>query len=429
MNHGKIFFIDTSLSGLSGDMLLSAFLDMGFTEEPLYNIFSTINKNYPSPVFKEFKPVSIKREGISAKMLITKILDNTHVLQVDDFKEVLSKSLEMVNLKDAYRDYALKVAETLISSEKNIHKSDTESIHLHELSSPDTLFDILGVSAALQYFSILEEADIYATPLPVGGGTVKFSHGVLNVPAPAVLEILREYAIPFHFGPVKEEILTPTGAALLANLKPVFKEIPVSMVVELKGYGAGNRVINNFPNILRLIIASRADLKETECFETDFTIVLETNLDDVSGEQIGHAVEKLMKAGALDVSVTPALMKKGRGGYIVKVICPLKAEGEIVSAMFNYTNTLGVRRSVCSRYKLRREIETVKVNIKGETFTVRVKKIHSIEGIIRYKPEFDDISMISEKIKLPLNDILTIVNRVIDQTFHRTDLINQDSGL
>ncbi|MEM2906815.1 MAG: nickel pincer cofactor biosynthesis protein LarC, partial [Candidatus Odinarchaeota archaeon] len=370
MSHGKILFIDTSLSGLSGDMLLSAFLDMGFTEETLYNIFSIINKNYPSPFFKEFKTVSIKREGIAAKMLITKILDNTNLLQTDDFKEILSKSLENINLKDVYRDYALKVAETLISSEKTVHKSDTENTHLHELSSPDTLFDILGVSAALQYFSILEEADIYATPLPVGGGTVKFSHGVLNVPAPAVLEILREYAIPFHFGPVKEEILTPTGAALLANLNPVFKEIPVNMVVESKGYGAGNRAINNFPNILRLIIASRADLKAAGPLETDFAIVLETNLDDVSGEQIGYAIEKLMKAGALDVSVTPAFMKKGRLGYIVKVICPVKAEGEMVSAMFNYTNTLGVRRSVSLRYKLRREIETVKVKIKGETFTV-----------------------------------------------------------
>ncbi len=419
MNRNKILFIDTSLSGLSGDMFLSALIDMGFEEKNLQEVYSIIKKSYNHQVFKGFKLTSTIRNGLQAKILSTEISEQYHGVEIEVFKEIFYKSLEKTGLREAYKNYASKVVEDLINAEKKIHQQDNgESIYLHELASPDTIFDIIGVSAGLQYFSILEEAEVYATPIPVGGGSVKISHGILRVPVPIVTELLRKYSIPFNLGPVEGELLTPTGIVLIANLKPIFQTIPDYLTILCEGYGAGNRLIKNFPNVLRLILFNKIG-GSIHFLENDYVILLETNLDDITGERLSYAIEKIMETGALDVTAIPCLMKKGRSGYILKVLCTLEDEEKITSAVFNYTNTIGLRRSILFRYKLRREMETLKVNIKGELFEIRVKEVYTAHGSKRYKPEFDDVKYISEKLNLPLDDVLRFVNEAVEIKFKK----------
>ncbi|WEU40432.1 MAG: nickel pincer cofactor biosynthesis protein LarC [Candidatus Odinarchaeum yellowstonii] len=421
MNRNKILFIDSSLSGLSGDMLLSALIDMGFKEENLNTLHSTIKNEYTSPFFKGFKLSSTKRDGLTAKTMLVDIIEDHREIDVEEFKEIFYKCLEKTNLKEVYKDYASRVFEDLINAEKKIHRSDnSERLYLHELSSPDTVFDILGVSSGLQYFSILEEAEVYATPIPIGGGSVKFSHGAFNVPVPVVSELLRKHGIPFHFGPVKEELLTPTGIALIAGLKPSFQTIPGDLTIICEGYGAGNRVIEGFPNVLKMILFNKSDANSGNFLENDYVVVLETNLDDITGEKLSYAIEKIMEAGALDVSVTPTLMKKGRVGYIVKVLCTLEDERKIMENVFDYTNTLGLRRYVSLRYKLKREVNTVNLNIKGELYRVRVKEALTIKGLKRFKPEFEDLKKVSESVKLPLEEVLRLVRKEIERKLKKT---------
>ncbi len=421
MNRNKIFFIDSSLSGLSGDMFLSALIDMGFEERKLQEVYSIIKKNYPNLAFKDFKLTSTVRSGLTAKILSTEVSSAYHSVNIELFREIFYKSLEKTNLEEAYKDYASKVIEDLITAEMKIHQSDKgENINLHELGSPDTVFDILGVTAGLQYFSILEEAEVYATPIPVGEGSVKFSHGVFSIPVPVVSELIKKHNISFHFGPVKAELLTPTGVALIANLKPVFKTIPDDLTIICEGYGAGSRIIKHFPNVLRLILFNKINVNTKKNLENDYVVILETNLDDITGESLSYAIEKIMEAGALDVSATPILMKKGRPGYILKALCSLEEEEKVASAVFDYTNTLGLRRAVLFRYKLKREIETVTINIKGESLNIRVKKATTLQGLKRYKAEFEDLKTISQRFNLSLDDVLKLVNDEIKRKLKQT---------
>lgn len=414
MTQRKVLFIDTSLSGLSGDMFLSSFIDMGFPNNSLNNIFAMVNNVYPKNRFKGFKVSSTKRNGVYAKTLVTEIINSENDMKGLELKAVLDSCLKKLNLKELYAEYALKVIETLIDSERRVHGSEEADIQFHELSSPDTLFDVLGVASALQYFSVLEDTVVYSTPIPVGKGIINFSHGQCNIPSPAVLDILQKYEVPFHLGPVEGELLTPTGVSLLVNLKPIFSEPPLNFVIESKGYGAGNRLMGHFPNMLRVISARIIDSREKRGFDSDFVVLLETNVDDVSGERVGYAIQQLMKAGALDVCAVPTIMKKSRSGFNIQVMVPLRLEEKLVGSLFDCTDTLGVRRSVYQRYKLKRELDKLKIRIRGKVYEVRVKKIYGNDGRVRYKPEFEDVVKVSEEVKEPIRDVFSIIYRALE---------------
>ncbi|MHA1754854.1 MAG: nickel pincer cofactor biosynthesis protein LarC [Candidatus Odinarchaeia archaeon] len=410
---GNILFIDASLSGLSGDMFISAFLDMGFPFKLLKDVEGVLKKYYPSLKQIKITPKKVERGGLLYQTLTISFKRELESISAIKLHEILENSLNELKINGKYFDYAISVLDTLIKAESAIHKKLDSELHLHELSSPDTLFDILSVTLALRYYSILDGVRIYSTPLPVGGGVINFSHGKINVPAPAVAHMLKEYQIPFSFGPVEDELVTPTGLAIFVNLNPKFTPIPYTIVLEKIGYGCGNKEFNDFPNVLRISLNKIYSNYHSK-YLMDHVIVLETNLDDIDGETLGFTVDKLIDLGALDVSVIPLLGKKGRPAYLLKVLCEIDNEDKLLNEIFSLTNTLGIRFSVIGRYKLERKIEKFVVKIKDKEFKVRIKLFSLPDGTVDYKPEFDDIIRIHHTTGFSINEIKKILSKKLN---------------
>jgi uncharacterized protein (TIGR00299 family) protein len=245
----------------------------------------------------------------------------------------------------------------------------------------------------------------------VGGGYAASAHGLLAVPGPAALEILRSHEIPWKGGPVEEELLTPTGAALLATLVDEFvPDLPL-IRAERVGYGAGKRELI-LPNVLRAILAEiipvpEAAAKQNHGQHGDRVVQLETNVDDVTGEVLGHLIEKLMQAGALDVSVLPALMKKGRAGFVIRAIARAQETELLARIMIRETGSLGVRvfPSV-HRMVAEREQRIVQVEISGHIYQPRVKVSRMDGELLSVKPEYEDCKKIAEETDRPLRTVI-----------------------
>ncbi|MHA1410333.1 MAG: nickel pincer cofactor biosynthesis protein LarC [Candidatus Odinarchaeia archaeon] len=411
MSNPNILYIDSTLSGLSGDMLISGFVDLGLPIKKISEVTAVLEKRYPYEKITRFQFKTMTKHNFKAKYLSLEIKGENTALPVSELKTILNNCLDDLQISGKYHTYAEKVLDTLITSEAHAHSSNLDELHFHELSSIDTLLDILSVTRALEYYSALDEMEIYASPIPVGGGVIEFSHGKSTVPAPAVLEILKKYNAPFRYGPVNEELLTPTGAALLVNLNPKFTTIPYTITVSKVGKGAGSKQINGFPNILRLILAEKYGTLPSNNLNPEKIVVLETNLDDITGEFLGYTIDKLIQLDAKDVSVISTITKKNRPGYILKVVCNQETEPTLVDAIFNLTGTLGIRRLLQDRYTLKRKIETVKITISDSTYNVRVKISETPKGERRYKPEFDDVIHISEETQLPPSKINEIIRK------------------
>ena len=277
-------------------------------------------------------------------------------------------------------------------------------MHLHEAGSADTLGDIFGVAAACDSLHVFE-SDVYSTPVAVGGGTVRFSHGTVSVPAPAVLEIARQCSIPITGGPVSEELATPTGVSMLANLTRNFRTGYPAMVAERVGYGAGGKELADIPNLLRCVLG-RA---EEENLVSETVQVLETNLDDVSGEILGHTLQRVIELGAKDAWVTSAQFKKNRPGNVLHVICTPNDVHKIAEAVMIETGTLGVRYQQWNRLVLQRETITVDVTLDNKRFNVRVKVARDKSGkVVNVKPEFEDVELIARTLSRPAREISSI---------------------
>jgi len=239
----------------------------------------------------------------------------------------------------------------------------------------------------------------------IGRGTVTFSHGTLAVPAPAVLEIARQYHIPIIGSSEAVELATPTGMAMLANMTQEFIEAYPAMIPHNVGYGAGKFQLTSSPNFMRIVLGSRSDN-----MKSDVVQLLETNLDDVSGEVLAHAVQTLVDSGARDVWITPAQFKKNRPGHVLHVLCDVNETEGMVKRIMEETGTLGVRHKQWHRFVLEREIKTLGFEIEGKKFEVKVKIARNGSGsVTRLKPEFEDIRRIAREIGLPARRVEDIV--------------------
>jgi len=276
------------------------------------------------------------------------------------------------------------------------------------LGSADTLIDILGVAAAVEELGFFKDTLIYSTPVAVGGGIFKFSHGAFSSPAPVTLEILRSKGFAMVGGPVKAELATPTGVALLVNLVHEVVCFYPSMVPVVVGYGAGSRDLKDVSNVLRIVVVVGEPLDYG--LLRDEMCVLETNLDDVTGEVIGHTVDRLLSEGVRDVCIVPMFTKKNRPGHIVKVIVDKEDVERISRILMEETGTLGVRIIPCSRHILAREIISVEIDTELGKETVRLKVAKDSRGkILHAKPEYDDIKRLAEKLNKPLKEIIKLV--------------------
>ena len=273
----------------------------------------------------------------------------------------------------------------IAEAESAVHGEPVENIHLHEVGSLDALADVLAVCWLLYE---LQPDEICCSPIAVGSGTVKCAHGILPVPAPATERLLR--GLPIWAGRENGELCTPTGAALLAHFVQEFGPLP-AMTLEKSGIGTGHKDFET-ANVLRAFWG--------ECEgEREAILELKCNLDDMTPEELGFAMERLFEAGALDVFTTPIGMKKNRPAVMLTVLCKLEQREALLRCLFRHTGTLGVRESACPRYTLRRSFRTVET----EAGPVRVKCAEGY-GVRREKPEFEDLARIAREQGISLRE-------------------------
>jgi hypothetical protein len=272
---------------------------------------------------------------------------------------------------------------------------------LHEVGAADAIADIVGCCTAAHELGLFDR-EVLSSEVAVGRGLTTFAHGKLPLPAPATLEILR--GVPIRGKPIDAELATPTGAALLRTLADRFTTAYPAMRVEAIGYGAGSKELKDVPNVLRVCLGEVAE----SSLELQEICLLETNVDDVSGEVIGYTIEKLLAEGALDVSATPMLMKKGRPGFLIRVVArPGDAEG-LARLLMLHTGTLGVRvLPIAHRYVLQRESLPVEVTIGGRKFRARVKVARERGKLFGLSAEYEDAKKIAERVGISLREVIS----------------------
>ncbi|AGB39245.1 nickel pincer cofactor biosynthesis protein LarC [Natronococcus occultus] len=316
--------------------------------------------------------------------------------------------VEGMELDPAVERDALAIFELLGEAEASVHGEDLAEIHFHEVGADDAIADVVGAAALVDD---LEVERVVTTPLATGGGTVGMSHGEYPVPTPAVVEIAERASWSLRGGPVDTELLTPTGAAILGRLADGVESLP-ALELEASGYGAGGYDLDPHPNVLRTLVGDGG--RE---FLKDDIAVLETNLDDATPEVLGGLQETLSDAGARDVSIVPATMKKSRPGHLVKVICKPEDRERVARALAEETGTLGIREAGAThRWIADREFETVELEVDGESYEVTVKIASDAGGdVYDVSAEYDDAARTARESGLPVREVLRRAETAIEQ--------------
>jgi uncharacterized protein (TIGR00299 family) protein len=314
--------------------------------------------------------------------------------------------IENSALKTTVKEKMFTVFTCLADAEAKIHDCRVEDVHFHEIGGLDSIIDIAGTVIGLDYLGI---ARLITSPLPMPRGFIHCDHGILPLPAPAVCEILQD--VPVYGSSIEQELVTPTGAALVKSLSSDFGDFP-AMKISRTGYGAGSRKLpGDLPNLFRLVIGYERKVEEIQEVE-----VIETNLDDWSPESYPHLCEQLFSSGALDVSLIPVHMKKGRPGFLLSVITSPAFSGEIKKCIFAETTSLGLRFRREKRMTLPRETGTVKTS----WGPVQAKRVETATGYALY-PEYEDCRRMALENKVPLKDVYAEVNRCSLEEFIKTE--------
>ena len=389
-----VLVIDAQVAGISGDMLLSSLVNMGANKSKITDGSYAIEEFLKGSKITKMDFEKTIKYGTEATHLVLEASENYHERKGIDIQECILSTSDKIGLSAKAKVFAKESIRSLLHAESNIHGEPLESVHFHEASSIDTAIDIIGSAIALDDLKLFSD-EIVSTPVAVGGGTLTFSHGTVSNPASAILEIFRGSDIAICGGQAKEELTTPTGASLLVNLVDRCSEFYPTMKIRSIGYGAGSKDFDGFPNVLKIVKG-----EPIEEFQLDTIQVLETNLDDVSGETIGHMIDRLIANGAKDVTVTGGITKKGRPTNLVSIICDSSATNTLISTLVSETGTLGVRVRSSSRYLVPRVTVSVPITVQGKNFTVRCKIVKHEETIKHFKVESDDIKTISDLLSL-----------------------------
>jgi hypothetical protein len=430
----KILVVDCQLAGIAGDMLVGALIDLGVDIDDFLgamNNASNYLEGYPG---FQVNVESVDRRGFQAKKLHVypddhqRSHDHTHNNTVEhehsnennhnhkhvhgsEIKNAIIQMTKDLGLSEAALTLGESVIDSLINAEAKMHGSTPDQVHLHEAGTIDTVVDVVGTVYAMEKLGLFSNTKIYGTPVAVGGGLFEFSHGKVSSPAPATLEILRSYNYPMKGGPIRFELTTPTGAALLVNIVDEVKEFYPAFKPASVGYGAGAKNFEVMPNVVRLTLGEPLP----SFFLTDEIIVLETNLDDVSGETLGYAIDRIMAEGALDISVIPTVTKKNRPGYVIKVITDKVHLQSLTHTIMEETGTLGVRFYSSQRHIAARKTETMSVSIEGLEEEVRYKISKTLDGeVIQVKPEHEDLVRLAAKTGIPLRLLSDLVKKKIE---------------
>ncbi len=401
-----ILVIDSQVAGVSGDMLLSSLVNMGANKSRIIEGIHSAESLCKEVKVKKLDFVEVKKNSLHATGLLLEIDDNAQTRKGTEIKEIIEKSVEKLQISEKAKTFAVNTIKTLIRAESKIHSESEESVHFHEAAGFDTVVDILGTAIALDDLGCFDD-DIVVTPVAIGGGTVTFSHGTSSNPAYAILEIFRESGIITVGGNVKDELTTPTGASILVNLAKEYSEFYPPMKIQSIGYGAGQKDFEGFSNVLK-VVRGIASTK----LQLDTVKILETNVDDVSGEVLGNMIEKIMAHGAKDVTISSAITKKGRPTNLVSVICDSDTMNSIMELLVTETGTLGVRVRTSERYIVPRSVKTISVDIKGQSFDVRYKT-RDLNNGSHFKIESDDIKEISGVLSISFKETEELLNQEV----------------
>ena len=371
-------------SGISGDMTLAALIDSGVDAETIRAGLDSLGL----PIKMEVEKV--KRNGIAATYVNIEAPDQETHRYLPDVEAIINRG----KLTENQRKLALAIFRQLAQAEATVHGHPVDKVHFHEVGALDSIADIIGSAIGLDLLGVDK---FTSRSVPPGSGSVKCAHGIMPVPAPATAELLK--GVPLAAAPVKAELVTPTGAAILTSVVTEWTDQP-EMTIEHIGCGAGKRDFWEQPNILRLLVGTAA----CGVAGTDTITILETNLDDVSPEIIGYCFEQLLAAGALDVFTTPIHMKKNRPGVMLSVLATPESVPAMETILFRETGTFGIRRSLASRSKLQREI----VTIQTPWGPVQAKKGWR-DGLTVLTPEYEDCSRLAREKGLPLRDVYRAV--------------------
>jgi uncharacterized protein (TIGR00299 family) protein len=382
----KFVFFD-AISGLSGDMILGALLDLGVSHDTFIQKMAELEL----PVDIDIKET--QRASLRALKVDVQVRSKTE--KTRKWADV-EKLIQNASFSEPVKNSALQIFQRLFEAEARVHGHTFQNAHLHEAGADDAIIDIVGSSFLFEQLKI---SKFLASPLNVGQGAVKTSHGTLPVPPPAVAELLK--GIPVYSGFVKQELVTPTGAAIVSSVVEKFLPFPELCYQEV-GCGAGGRDFPEFPNILRVFYGDPGPN------EADRNIyIIETNIDDSTPEILASFYDKAFSLGALDVYMTPIFMKKNRLATQLTVLAELDKIDPLARAILEETSSLGVRYYPVSRRVLPRKI--VKVRVFGEEISVKVASSGTKE--VNVQPEFTDCLALAQKKGLPVKHILELVKQ------------------
>jgi uncharacterized protein (TIGR00299 family) protein len=370
-------------AGVAGDMVLGALLDAGGSAEALRAGLAGV----PVDPF-ELEVTEVERGGIGATQVRVRA-GRSHVIRTWAY---LRGALGQADLPAPVRDRSLAVFGRLAEAEARIHRKPVDQVHFHEVGAVDAVVDVVGSALLLHDLGVTE---LWASPVATGTGMVRSEHGVLPVPAPAVLELLQ--GVPIYSGGITAELTTPTGAAILAAGVGRFTELPPGGG-GAGGTGAGPRPHDELPNLLRVLLGERTDGGA----EGDSGLVLEANLDDMTPELAPWVLERLLEAGAADVWFTPIHMKKGRPGITLSVLCAPGADAAVRELLWRETSTLGVRGLPVRKWMLERRV--IAVEVAGGK--VRVKLGLDGGRVVNLAPEYADCARLATATGRPLKDVM-----------------------
>jgi hypothetical protein len=377
---GRLCYLD-AFSGISGDMLVGALADAGANQAAIVEALHSLETG-ATVSFER-----VKRCGIAATKFHVSIKGAQHPRHLAH----ILKMIEKAALPDRAKQNAAAVFQRLGEAEAAVHQEPIERVHFHEVGAADSIADIVGACLA---FELLGVQSIVSSPLNVGSGTAKTAHGLLPVPAPATAALLRGKPI-YADGPAVE-LTTPTGAALAATLASSFGAMPPLKIVAI-GYGAGSHDFKERANVLRVILG-----EETGAVEATTISVLEANIDDLSPQILAYAMDRLLEKGALDVTLQPIAMKKGRPGTLLRVLARPEDREAMAAAIFAETSTLGLRI-----YSAERQVQA-RHWVEIETPHGKVRMKVSSEGA--YAPEYEDCRRIAQETGVPLKQVIADAN-------------------
>ncbi|MHA2297686.1 MAG: nickel pincer cofactor biosynthesis protein LarC [Candidatus Hodarchaeales archaeon] len=413
MNNDLI--LDPRLAGISGDMILSALADLsGENGRKIFNHFAkkilrmfNLQKN----VF-DIREVTVNE--FAGCQVYQEFYEDLEERNFDAIRGYFQQVYDLDILSSRAVSFCKGTLELLISVEARVHgKSLTdETAHFHELGSVDSVIDICGVAFMIDHLDRWNDR-IITLPLNTGSGQVILEHGTLTVPAPAVVDVLSLYKMPFFSDGTLAELITPTGVAILANLVSKSETTFPLFRANSSGVGHGRRK-GNKPNFLRIYSGELLDsLPLTTELEEDQVTVIETNVDDVTGEILGAVFEPLFEKGALDVTAFPLLAKKNRPGWCLRVIAKPKNTESLANVLFKNLRTLGVRFYVTKRLVLQRQTKLVKVRVKGKEYETRIKLARRDDKLLFSKIEFEDLKKIAKIHDLSVQEVNEIITNQI----------------